>query len=64
VHGFDNSGFSIEEVNSMERKLLAMLDWDLRVPGRNEYEHLQPCLSSIMAQLPDVNSSIETVETS
>jgi len=64
VHGFDDFGFSVAEVNLMEWQLLTILDWDLRVYERDLYEHLQPFLSPIVAQLLDVDSSIEKVETS
>lgn len=43
--------FSIEEVNLMEKQLLYLLDWDLRVTEADLLEHFAPFLVPIRAQL-------------
>lgn len=47
VRGFENFGFSITEVNLMEKQLLFLLDWDLRVNPEDLYTHLEPFLTPI-----------------
>ena len=47
VRGFDNFGFSLTEVNLMEKQLLGLLDWDLRVTEDDLYYHLDPFLAPI-----------------
>jgi hypothetical protein len=47
VRGFDNFGFSITEVNLMEKQLLFLLDWDLRINPEDLYCHLEPFLAPI-----------------
>lgn len=47
VRGFPNFGFSITEVNLMEKQLLFLLDWDLRVRPEDLYTHLEPFLAPI-----------------
>ena len=47
VPGFDHFGFSTTEVNLMEKQLLFLLDWDLRVTQEDLYTHLEPFLSPI-----------------
>jgi hypothetical protein len=47
VRGYDNFGFSITEVNLMEKQLLFLLDWDLRVNPEDLYTHLEPFLAPI-----------------
>jgi PHO85 cyclin-1 len=49
VRGYDNFGFSITEVNLMEKQLLFLLDWDLRINPEDLYEHLDPFLAPIRA---------------
>jgi PHO85 cyclin-1 len=49
VRGYDNFGFSITEVNLMEKQLLFLLDWDLRINPEDLYEHLEPFLAPIRA---------------
>lgn len=39
--------FSSTEVNLMERQLLFLLDWDLRITQEDLYEHLEPFLTPI-----------------
>ncbi|CBY01800.1 similar to cyclin [Plenodomus lingam JN3] len=47
VGGFDHFGFSITEVNLMEKQLLFLLDWDLRINPDDLYYHLEPFLAPI-----------------
>lgn len=47
VRGYDNFGFSITEVNLMEKQLLFLLDWDLRINPEDLYYHLEPFLAPI-----------------
>jgi len=47
VRGFANFGFSITEVNLMEKQLLFLLDWDLRIRPEDLYHHLDPFLAPI-----------------
>lgn len=47
VRGYANFGFSITEVNLMEKQLLFLLDWDLRVRPEDLYCHLEPFLAPI-----------------
>jgi hypothetical protein len=47
VRGFDHFGFSLTEVNLMEKQLLSLLDWDLRVTEDDLYLHLDPFLAPI-----------------
>ncbi|KAF8473346.1 hypothetical protein BDZ91DRAFT_714460 [Kalaharituber pfeilii] len=47
VRGYDGFGFSLTEVNLMEKQLLFLLDWDLRITQEDLYEHLEPFLTPI-----------------
>ncbi|OCK84947.1 cyclin [Lepidopterella palustris CBS 459.81] len=47
VRGFENFGFSITEVNLMEKQLLFLLDWELRINPEDLYHHLEPFLGPI-----------------
>jgi G1/S-specific cyclin PLC1 len=47
VRGFPNFGFSITEVNLMEKQMLFLLDWDLGIRPADLYEHLEPFLAPI-----------------
>lgn len=47
VRGYDNFGFSITEVNLMEKQLLFLLDWDLQITPQDLYCHLEPFLTPI-----------------
>ena len=47
VRGYDSFGFSLTEVNLMEKQLLGLLDWDLRVTEDDLYYHLEPFLGPI-----------------
>jgi hypothetical protein len=44
VKGFDGFGFSLPEVNLMERQLLFLLDWDTRVTEEDLLTYLEPFL--------------------
>ncbi|KAH0551492.1 hypothetical protein GP486_007293 [Trichoglossum hirsutum] len=47
VRGYDHFGFSVTEVNLMEKQLLFLLDWDLRITSEDLYTHLEPFLAPI-----------------
>ncbi|KAL1630993.1 PHO85 cyclin-1 [Neofusicoccum ribis] len=47
VRGFEHFGFSLTEVNLMEKQLLFLLDWDLRINSDDLYFHLEPFLAPI-----------------
>lgn len=47
VKGYDGFGFSLPEVNLMERQLLFLLDWETRVTEEELYLHLEPFLGPI-----------------
>jgi G1/S-specific cyclin PLC1 len=47
VPGYENFGFSITEVNLMEKQLLFLLDWDLRINPEDLYYHLEPFLAPV-----------------
>ncbi|KAJ6262795.1 nucleotidyltransferase [Drechslerella dactyloides] len=51
VQGFDGFGFSLTEVNLMEKQLLFLLDWDLNISADDLYEHLEPFLKPIRQKL-------------
>ncbi|KAF7194528.1 PHO85 cyclin-1 [Pseudocercospora fuligena] len=47
IRGFDSFGFSLTEVNLMEKQLLSLLDWELRVTEEDLYTTLEPFLAPI-----------------
>ncbi|KAF1944818.1 cyclin [Clathrospora elynae] len=47
VRGYENFGFSITEVNLMEKQLLFLLDWDLRINPEDLHYHFEPFLAPI-----------------
>jgi G1/S-specific cyclin PLC1 len=47
VRGFSDFCFSITEVNLMEKQMLFLLDWDLRIRPEDLYLHLEPFLAPI-----------------
>ena len=51
VKGFEGFGFSVTEVNLMEKQLLFLLDWDLRITPQDLYTHFEPFLAPIRTQL-------------
>lgn len=50
VRGFPHFSFSITEVNLMEKQLLFLLDWDMRVNPEDLYLHFEPFLYPIRRQ--------------
>ncbi|KAG8531010.1 uncharacterized protein KY384_004367 [Bacidia gigantensis] len=50
VRGYDGFGFSITEVNLMEKQLLFLLDWDLRITNDDLFMHFEPYLAPIRQQ--------------
>ncbi|KAI4146434.1 MAG: hypothetical protein LQ340_005930 [Diploschistes diacapsis] len=53
VREYEDFGFSITEVNLMEKQLLFLLDWDLRIVPEDLYRHLDPFLAPIRRQLAE-----------
>ncbi|KAL5339074.1 hypothetical protein BJX70DRAFT_178003 [Aspergillus crustosus] len=51
VKGYEGFGFSLPEVNLMERQLLFLLDWDTRVNEADLFLHLEPFLAPIRHRL-------------
>ncbi|GAQ33466.1 cyclin [Aspergillus niger] len=51
VRGYEGFGFSLPEVNLMERQLLFLLDWDIRVDEADLLHHLEPFLMPIRRRL-------------
>lgn len=49
VRGHEHFAFSLTEVNLMEKQLLGLLEWDLRVTEDDLYFHLDPFLAPIRA---------------
>ena len=47
VKGYEGFGFSITEVNLMEKQLLFLLDWDLRITSDDLFTHFEPFLAPI-----------------
>ncbi|GLI77530.1 PHO85 cyclin-1 [Penicillium ochrochloron] len=47
VKGFEGFGFSLPEVNLMERQLLFLLDWETRVTEEDLLTYLEPFLAPI-----------------
>ncbi len=47
VRGYEGFGFSVTEVNLMEKQLLFLLDWDLRITHQDLLTHLEPFLGPI-----------------
>ncbi|KAI9714255.1 MAG: hypothetical protein M1820_000214 [Bogoriella megaspora] len=47
VPGYEYFGFSITEVNLMEKQLLCLLDWDLRITQEDLFYHFEPFLAPI-----------------
>ncbi|GAO48916.1 hypothetical protein G7K_3079-t1 [Saitoella complicata NRRL Y-17804] len=48
---YTNGMFTVEEVNCMERQMLFLLNWDLRVTSEDLYYHLNPFLAPIRQNL-------------
>ena len=47
VKGYEEFGFSNNEVNLMEKQLLFLLDWKLGISNEDLFQHLEPFLSPI-----------------
>lgn len=47
VKGYEEFGFSNNEVNLMEKQLLFLLDWKLGISNEDLFHHLEPFLSPI-----------------
>lgn len=47
VKGYEGFGFSLVEVNLMEKQLLGLLNWDLTVREEDLYHNLEPFLAPI-----------------
>ena len=54
VKGYEAFGFSITEVNLMEKQLLFLLDWDLRITNDDLLTHFEPFLAQIRMQQEQV----------
>ena len=50
VPGYHGFGFSVTEVNLMEKQLLFLLDWDLRITNDDLFAEFEPFLAPIRAQ--------------
>ena len=50
VKGYEGFGFSITEVNLMEKQLLFLLDWELRITNDDLLEQFEPFLAPIRRQ--------------
>ncbi|KAL8832325.1 MAG: hypothetical protein Q9191_000326 [Dirinaria sp. TL-2023a] len=51
VKGYDGFGFSVTEVNLMEKQLLFLLDWDLRITNDDLFMHFEPFLAPIRERM-------------
>ncbi|KMU85590.1 cyclin [Coccidioides immitis H538.4] len=51
LNSYEGFGFSLPEVNLMERQLLALLDWDTRVREEDLFDHFEPFLAPIRDRL-------------
>lgn len=51
VRGYDGFGFSVTEVNLMEKQLLFLLDWDLRITNDDLLTQLEPFLAPIRVEM-------------
>ena len=54
VRGYEGFGFSITEVNLMEKQLLFLLDWELRITNDDLLNHFEPFLAPIRLQQEQV----------
>ena len=59
VKGYDVFGFSLAEVNLMERQMLYLLDWDMRVIEEDLLFHFEPFLAPIRARLQQVELQLQ-----
>ena len=56
VKGYEGFGFSLTEVNLMEKQLLFLLDWDLRITNEDLFTHFEPFLAPIRRQQEQMES--------
>ncbi|MCJ1274849.1 hypothetical protein MMC21_002647 [Puttea exsequens] len=54
VKGYEGFGFSITEVNLMEKQMLFLLDWDLRIRNEDLFAHFEPFLAPVRAHQAQV----------
>lgn len=54
VRGYEGFGFSITEVNLMEKQLLFLLDWELRITNDDLLNQFEPFLAPIRLQQEQV----------
>lgn len=57
--GSGGFGLSVQEVNLMERQLLFLLDWEVRVTEDDLFLHLEPFLAPIREQIHTQNQKYE-----
>ncbi|KAI9678844.1 MAG: hypothetical protein M1817_005904 [Caeruleum heppii] len=50
VRDYEGFGFSVTEVNLMEKQLLFLLDWDLRITNDDLFTHFEPFLAPIRVE--------------
>ncbi|KAL1970632.1 hypothetical protein VTN77DRAFT_4276 [Rasamsonia byssochlamydoides] len=64
VRGYDGFGFSLAEVNLMERQLLFLLDWDTRVTEKDLFEHFEPFLAPIRKryEMPEPQDALNPLQ--
>ncbi len=62
VKGYEGFGFSVAEVNLMERQMLYLLNWDMRVTEEDLLFHFEPFLIPIQAKLRRIEMQIEEAE--
>lgn len=62
VRGYEPFGFSRTEVNLMEKQLLFLLDWDLGITEDDLYQHLDPFLAPIRAEILRHEERIRLIE--
>ncbi|KAJ5586846.1 uncharacterized protein N7459_002611 [Penicillium hispanicum] len=62
VKGYEGFGFSLPEVNLMERQLLFLLDWDTRVTEEDLLTYLEPFLAPIRQRLAIQQRERQVVE--
>ena len=51
VKGYEGFGFSLTEVNLMEKQLLFLLDWDLQITNQDLLTHFEPFLGPIRTRI-------------
>jgi G1/S-specific cyclin PLC1 len=62
VRGHEPFGFSRTEVNLMEKQLLFLLDWDLRISPVDLYTRLDPFLAPIRVEILQLEENARAVE--